>query len=561
MLYTTIPTLRKVLVLHALMFVAMPAPAQAQSVNFLAKHAEKDLLSALNEALGQGHGHKIDNLEEISATLQPTFVAVPKNYLGRLAAPAVRYLVHNYFMQVHGWLIAGLEPHRNNSATSAPDMLPVLAQKVPNYIENIVAAQWEKGFDLEDVTVMVALIEHLILNEGVQTLEGAYEVNDYSVHDALPDSSLDTVLTSHLLLFVYGNRRDPRNKTQHQLDRQRITATWPDWTKREMLAEDLHRNYAFSSESRASPFSERLFSFEEVTQIMATLNQQFGKFHDADCQTLKEGLVGLDSKSSGRVALGTFYRQRRVGYWHLLESQEYLRQLGALDESSPGRGPQVMIPNYVTAMSNCDAPSEFYSICCIHECTSLLNRIEVQLQKPTAKASQILQLVSGLSSPTIEAPRNLSAALVGSLEKVAHMHGGEIPMHGRLFAQWMHYAFPYECPYPHMTGTLNPLNPAQYMRETGGGPLVSGADLKKAVRTKVDEEFDAMSMWTLEEEMRAGVSAEGMFLPALSTVMQVLVAGLIVLSLGRTMVNQVSSWSSSPASVPFASNKKTEFLV
>ncbi|OLP24478.1 hypothetical protein AK812_SmicGene48940, partial [Symbiodinium microadriaticum] len=22
------------------------------------------------------------------------------------------------------------------------------------------------------------------------------------------------------------------------------------------------------------------------------------------------------------------------------------------------------------------------------------------------------------------------------------------PLHGRLFAQWMHYAFPHECPYP-----------------------------------------------------------------------------------------------------------------
>merc|ERR550537_1532339 len=30
-----------------------------------------------------------------------------------------------------------------------------------------------------------------------------------------------------------------------------------------------------------------------------------------------------------------------------------------------------------------------------------------------------------------------------------------IPLHGRLLAQWLHYAFPRECPYPHMPGTVS----------------------------------------------------------------------------------------------------------
>ena len=29
----------------------------------------------------------------------------------------------------------------------------------------------------------------------------------------------------------------------------------------------------------------------------------------------------------------------------------------------------------------------------------------------------------------------------------------EVPLHGRLFAQWMHYAFPRHCPFPHVSGT------------------------------------------------------------------------------------------------------------
>ena len=27
-------------------------------------------------------------------------------------------------------------------------------------------------------------------------------------------------------------------------------------------------------------------------------------------------------------------------------------------------------------------------------------------------------------------------------------NGGEVPLHGLLFAQWLHYAFPNECPHP-----------------------------------------------------------------------------------------------------------------
>ena len=35
--------------------------------------------------------------------------------------------------------------------------------------------------------------------------------------------------------------------------------------------------------------------------------------------------------------------------WRFGESEEYLRQLGALDETSPWIGKQVMIPNYLQA--------------------------------------------------------------------------------------------------------------------------------------------------------------------------------------------------------------------
>ncbi len=42
-----------------------------------------------------------------------------------------------------------------------------------------------------------------------------------------------------------------------------------------------------------------------------------------------------------------------------------------------------------------------------------------------------------------EDPRNLTVQLVAQLEVVAEQSAdGQIPLHGRLFQQWLHYVFP-----------------------------------------------------------------------------------------------------------------------
>merc|ERR1719379_3271459 len=127
----------------------------------------------------------------------------------------------------------------------------------------------------------------------------------------------------------------------------------------------------------------------------------------------------------------------------------YLRQLGALDETS--LVPKIIIPNYVAAVSNCDAYSEYFSVCCVQECEGLLGSLEATIRAPSAKPELILDLVANLSSATVVAPRSISPHLIDALNQVADFHNGEVPLHGRLFAQWLHFAFPRECPYPHMS--------------------------------------------------------------------------------------------------------------
>merc|ERR1711924_193600 len=61
----------------------------------------------------------------------------------------------------------------------------------------------------------------------------------------------------------------------------------------------------------------------------------------------------------------------------------------------------------------------------------------------------------------------LSKPLLARLEEIANGPHGTVQLHGRLFAQWLHHAFPRECPYPHVSGTTNPLTPDEWLAATG----------------------------------------------------------------------------------------------
>merc|ERR1719497_67864 len=72
-----------------------------------------------------------------------------------------------------------------------------------------------------------------------------------------------------------------------------------------------------------------------------------------------------------------------------------------------------------------------------------------------------------MPSATVPAPRTLSDDLRSRLGEVAQHHGGQVPLHGRLFSQWLHHAYPRECPYPHKSGTTNPMTVDAWVEQNG----------------------------------------------------------------------------------------------
>merc|ERR1719253_2543783 len=108
---------------------------------------------------------------------------------------------------------------------------------------------------------------------------------------------------------------------------------------------------------------------------------------------MKETLVKMEYRGTGRVRLADFYKPALSGSWTFQESSSYLRALGALDESDPSQ-PSVMLANYITSPTNCIASSGFYSVCCKSECEALQGHLEEKIGAPEAKADTIVTLIS-----------------------------------------------------------------------------------------------------------------------------------------------------------------------
>merc|ERR1719387_138131 len=284
-----------------------------------------------------------------------------------------------------------------------------IKDKVPYIIETVLKTQETQGFELSHAVMMVSLLEHLILDEGLVLLESSYQANNLSSEASLAEQDLDRVFKSYMEFFAAGSRRGA-NVTESAripggdvalnltagLNQDIPAETSLGWDVREGVLLDVHRNSVFARRHERSPFVQTRFSFEDVTGFMTAVNHQFNQIHRMECQDLKEGLVDMELADSGRVPLKHFWAKGHIGSWDLRESLGYLRQLGALDETSPV--PKVIIPNYVGAVSNCDAYSEYFSLCCVQECEDLLGQLSSQVRAHSAKPAVILDLVANLSS-------------------------------------------------------------------------------------------------------------------------------------------------------------------
>jgi len=492
----------------SLILASLVVVANAKSflqVEVSAKSIENALLSELS---GIADAAQLDTLRGIEEELAPMYASLPKNSHGTLDSATVRYALHRYFMRKHGWYVNGLGPVSNISGQSMSSM--ILKERAPMFIQNIFEQRLQgKGLGHHDLAVFAATVTDLIHSEVIGSLTSIYEALELPTRGPLTHREYQMANQAYLLTYLSGGDVEFADQDELVVEEREWAERYLAWEDTSLWFADSMLTYELSRQTRMNPFKQRKFhSFEDQVPFLQEVGHRLGTFQNLECHRLKDTLVDMEDVGTGRVPLSRFYSNGLAGKWEFTESVEYLRHIGALDDRDPTRM-SVVIPNYIQSEANCLAGSSFYSVCCFDECESLMGQLERAIEGSLADPAHVAAAISSVSSDTVLAPRNLSVGLQTRLEEIAHLHGGTVPLHGRLFAQWMHHAYPRECRFPHVMGAENRMSPHEWMEAMDLEVEASEEDM--AVYVNYDEHStmtDALKgvalPWSMTEELIAG---------------------------------------------------------
>lgn len=439
---------------------------------------------------------------EVEKELLPVFRALPKTEQGTLEPSSVRHAVHRYFVYKHGWNIQGLQPIGQLQNASAE--VSIMKQKAPEYIQSLFEKQLHgEGMQLRQLAVFIAALTELVHNEALGHMLKLYEFYGLDLTAVISDKTRQMIVRSYFVMFFLGEFWDPADVYEFKMLEKRMPEYYPSWDDTAMWALDSLNTYD-RTQAMQNPLAMRSNTFERMVDFAQVASHNFGAFQNLECLTLKDKLVGLEHQGSGRVRLNRFYEGGvQGGDGGLSESVDYLRNLGALDESDPEM-PSVVITNYLTSSTNCLTASGFYHVCCSDECEGVRRDVENSVAASSGTTERIAEVVANIASDTVEAPRELSKALLGRLNDIADFHGGLVPLQGRLFAQWLHHAYPRECPFPHEAGTVSPLSPAEWIMEHGlNDTSEHHTVMSRYHQAPVTDDKEVVLPWTSTEELFA----------------------------------------------------------
>jgi len=430
---------------------------------------QMSLLAEIEDSLGSG----AKRIHELEALLKPMFNALPKNQHGGLEHNTARYALHRIFLHRHGWSIEGLDSAGQSLNNSSPTGM--LKDRVPAYVQDIFEKRLAgKGLGLYELAVLASTIEHLIHSEALSKLGAIFSLHQLAPTSLLNDTDVNEVLESFMFMHVFAN--DVGSVKAMTMDSMKSTKA--RYSKNSIWKDT--RSLIRREQTKLAGAAGNL-DFATVLRFAEHMSEQFGTIQNTDCQGLKSHLLALEHRGTGRVRLADFYQKTPGSGWIFDETANYLRDIGALDESAHD-DPKVIIPNYMSSASNCiTSLSSYYSVCCKDECESLLTKLEDDIKSPAASSDRIAELVARLPSSSRTAPRQLSQKLRQRLDEIADVHGGSVPLHGRLFAQWMHHAYPRECPYPHISGTTSNLRTEVWDKQTGQSNRASKEEVVRII--------------------------------------------------------------------------------
>lgn len=468
---------------------AVPSPAKVAA-------SDLELFEEIGAALGNISTVDIaQDVSDIKDMLLPVFAASPKNKFGKLDDVAARYALHRVFMERHGWQIKAFDEVDESRNASTPYVFN-LGRWMPAAVQGALEKHiGSYGSGIQELSIVAAVLEHVIREEMPRKLQVVYQAEAVPVDSVLNKAQAEIIIDLYMASYLVSEPLDLLAPNQVFELQTAMHSVYNHW-------EETQQFFRSIQDSVAPDLKE--FTFSDVAYVIAHIEKNYVYWLGQQCFDLKSILMELEYKGSGKVRLLDFYNYAlQKGMWQFSESAEYLRQLGALDESDP-LDPRIVISTYIQGPGNCVARTSYYSMCCMDECADLYGHLESELGKPDPTPIELISVVRALASPTMQKGR-LSVAILRRLYDIADHHDGRVPLHGHFFAEWMHFAYPRECPLPSLFGPAHWKTVEEWTFETQDQPIFTFEEMATFVdhltelEGKRHSNVTASLSWTWDE--------------------------------------------------------------
>jgi len=461
------------------------------------------ILGAIEDTLGEKHRRETEvRIAPLQDLLAPTLKALPNNEYGKFGSKAVRYALHRLFLQRHAWYVDALDATEESGNVTSTRILQTVPDQIQSLFESKLGA---RGLSAHEVAVMAATFENLAYQESIERLHSAYIAANLTMGAGhLTVEQVDYLLDVYAAGFVTR-----KNLTQRWLEaREKGIASLLDFAPK--LYPGFVTLQRFMRGIRAEATSNRsTISNLEVTRIVSRFQDKYGRWQNSECDDLKKKLLSIEDDGTGRVSLAKFYGAVVNGiHQEFEESSEYLRALGALDETNPSQ-PRVIITNYILSPSNCLAASKYYSVCCLDECEDLMDHVERTVENPVATPEQLAEIITTMPTSVARSNHMMTPELRRRLHEIAATKGGMVPLHSRLLKQWLHHVYPRECSYPHLSNSTSRKRSKEWQKSTGLNGRASQEDMKQCIADAAGREGEMTNeiVWSDVDEFYVDVGA------------------------------------------------------